>query len=265
MEEMEVALAQFQSTPSKEENVEKISSMTKGLSGASLAVFPEFTDFLAPPDIPREKLYELAEEEDSQFIRGVRRVAVERGMWIIVGVHERSDEFPRVHSSVYVIGSDGDLKARYRKSHLFDALGHRESDWLKPGNEPPLTVDIEGFRLGVIVCYEMRFPELARYAALSGADALLVPSAWYKGYNKEEQWMTLTRARALENTMYVLTSNQIGNAFTGVSVAVDPAGIIVARATEEEGIVEARLDRGRISRVRAALPVLEQRRPELYK
>ncbi|BBE41441.1 Aliphatic amidase AmiE [Conexivisphaera calida] len=261
---MGVALAQFQSTPSKEENLEKISKIISRLSGISLVVFPEFTDLLAPSDISRERLYELAEYDDSQFIRGVRRVAMEHGIWVAVGVYERSDEFPRVHSSVYIIGADGELRAKYRKSHLFDALGHKESDWLKPGDEPPLMVDVEGFRLGVIVCYEMRFPELARYVALSGADALIVPSAWYRGYNKEEQWLTLTKARALENTMYVLTSNQIGNTFAGISVAVDPAGVMVARATEEEGAVEARVDQGRISRVRAALPLLEQRRPELY-
>lgn len=261
---MRVALAQMATSPYKEENLKKIASIMGGLSGASLVVFPEFSNLLAPPGMPMERLYDESEYDGSPFLEEVGRLAKNRGVHVALGVYERSDDPPRVHSSVYVIGPDGHTRAKYRKSHLFEALGYRESEQLKPGDGPPAMVDVDGFRLGIIVCYEMRFPELARYAALSGADALVVPSAWYKGYNKEEQWMTLVRARALENTMYVLTSNQIGNSFAGVTVAADPMGIIVARATEEEGVVEVALSRDRIRRVREALPVLAQRRPELY-
>ncbi|MGC9192175.1 MAG: carbon-nitrogen hydrolase family protein [Conexivisphaera sp.] len=265
MDSLRIALAQFESSPSKDDNIRKISAMIGELSDVSLVVFPEFSNLFAPPGLSRERLYEESEHDGSRFIVELEKLAKERNVAIMVGVYERSDRPPRVHSTVYFIGSDGDLKAKYRKSHLFEALGYRESEQLEPGNKPPMIVDLEGFRLGIIVCYEMRFPELARYVALSGADALLVPSAWYKGYNKEEQWMTLVRARALENTMYVLTSNQIGNSFAGVTVAADPMGVIVARATEEEGLLEVRLSKERIGRVRAALPVLAQRRPELYR
>jgi predicted amidohydrolase len=257
---LKIALVQFSSTPDPEDNLKRVKQLIHEAHGhAAMIVFPEYTNFFARQD--RKDLYEMS--DSTSFINEVRSAAVEHQSGVVIGVYERADR-PAVHSTAYFIRPDGETGIKYSKSHLFDAFGSSELERLVPSSDRPTVFEYMGFRFGMMICYEIRFPEIARKMALMGADALIVPSAWYMGFNKEDQWETLVKARAMENTVYVLTSNQIGNAFTGITMAVDPAGIVVARATEEEGLVYAELSRERIVKVRSALPLLRQRRPELY-
>jgi predicted amidohydrolase len=125
-------------------------------------------------------------------------------------------------------------------------------------------VDTPFGKIAVFVCYELRFPEIARRMALEGAQIILVPAAWYQGPSKKEQFQMLARTRALENTVFLLACNQCGGGTTGGSLAADPMGRIMAEAGEGEQLLTIHVDTGQISEARRRLPCLEQRHPELY-
>jgi predicted amidohydrolase len=116
-----------------------------------------------------------------------------------------------------------------------------------------------------MVCYELRFPEIARQFALQGADILFVPAGWVAGSMKEDHWQTLIRARAIENTMFVCGANLVGDIFSGRSIIVDPMGVILASAGEEETLIVSDIDLDRIRRVREKLPSVRHRKPEFYR
>jgi predicted amidohydrolase len=159
---------------------------------------------------------------------------------------------------------NGEIINVYRKTHLYDAFGYKESASVQPSDNPFKIFDFHGLKFGVMVCYEVRFPEIARTMALKGADAILIPSAWVKGYNKEDHWLTLIKARALENTVYIATSNQIGNIYTGITSCVDPLGVIIHRMNETEGFIVGEISKQRIIEARMVLPTLIQRNNKLY-
>ncbi|MDP8022856.1 MAG: carbon-nitrogen hydrolase family protein [Nitrososphaeria archaeon] len=261
--ELSLALAQIKTEKEKGKNLQKIKSIIKE-SKAEVIIFPEFSDFYVS-DLKPEEVYKNAETEDSEFLNEIFYYASENRKWVILGVYEKSEDFPKTYSAVYVIEPEGKIRLKYRKTHLFKALGYDESVYLKQSDNTLSVFEINGIKAGLMICYEIRFPEIARSLALKGAEALIVPSAWLRGYNKEEQWITLAKARAMENTAYVLTSNQIGNIYTGITLSVDPAGVIKARASEIEEVIEVKISKDRVNKVRSALPLLEQRRPELYK
>ncbi|MEM4089845.1 MAG: nitrilase-related carbon-nitrogen hydrolase [Thermoplasmatales archaeon] len=263
---MRVGLMQMIVSENKDDNLNKMIFDIKeaAKAGANLIVFPEFSNYLARLDVSKRKLYEFSDWEESEFIKKIETASLQNNVNVVFGIYERGDNSNEVYSSAFVINEKGKMYKKYRKSHLFEALGFSERTLLMPSSDRPITFSISGFNFGIIICNEIRFPELTRNLALKGVDAIIAISAWYKGYNKEEQWLTLSKTRALENTVYVLTSNQIGNAFTGITVAVDPLGIIFSRATEEEGMLLVDISRERIDRARKAFPLLKQRRPELY-
>jgi predicted amidohydrolase len=156
--------------------------------------------------------------------------------------------------------------ARYKKLHLYDAFSAMESANVMPGAEIPPLVEIDGLKVGLMTCYDVRFPELARRLALDGADVLVLPSAWVKGPLKEAHWEVLVTARALENTCYVVAVGECGERNIGSSLVVDPLGVAVARAAEAPVLVFVELDPARIAHARKVLPVLKNRRfarPEL--
>ncbi len=261
--EVSLALTQIKTERDKEKNLQKIKSIIKA-SKADAIILPEFSNFYVS-DLRPEEVYKKADTDDSDFLNEIFYFASNSSKWVILGVYEKSEDFPKTYSTVYVIGPEGKIRLKYRKTHLFRALGYDESLYLKPSDNGFSVFEINGIKAGIMICYEIRFPEIARTLALKGAEALIVPSAWLKGYNKEEQWITLAKARAMENTTYVLTSNQIDNIYTGITLAVDPLGIIKARASETEETIEVKISRDRLESVRSALPLLEQRRPELYR
>jgi predicted amidohydrolase len=132
---------------------------------------------------------------------------------------------PRPFNTVVALPPDGRLIGSYRKLHLYDAFGFAESELFPPGQHgPPLVFEASGLARGVMTCYDLRFPEIARALVDARADVLLVPSAWVAGPAKEDHWMTLLRARAIENTTYVVAAGQTGPSYVGHSVVVDPMG-----------------------------------------
>ena len=162
--------------------------------------------------------------------------------------------------------------AAYRKIHLFDSLGERESALVAPGSEP-VVADLAGVRTGFATCYDIRFPELARALVARGAELIVVPGAWAAGLFKEEHWVTLVRARAIENTVWVAAAGQVPDpaspptrAPTGVgrSMLVDPMGTVRADLGLWPQVTVAELDSALTARVRTVLPCLEHRRDDVF-
>lgn len=230
--------------------------------GAGLVVLPEYASGWAPRLGP-----ELAVTMDGPYLHALREVAARRGVAVVAGVilpgGAGGAREHRCANRAVAIGSDGTVLGGYTKVHLFDAFGVRESDALVagPADAPPLTVDVGGLRFGVLTCYDLRFPEVARRLVDAGAHALVVIAAWASGPGKAEQLDLLARARALENTAYLLLASQHGPGRTGHSAVVDPLGLVLARAgAEEEAVLGADLDEGRVAEIRARVPVLANRR-----
>ncbi|MBL4954674.1 carbon-nitrogen hydrolase family protein [Neobacillus sp. OS1-32] len=263
---MRVAIAQLTTSAEKEANLSKARTyIAKAKSfGADVVILPEYFMGLATP---RNGILpvDLAEPLDGPFVTALRQAAAENHIYVVCGVYESKigDEKRAYNTSVF-INRSGELLHAYRKTHLYDAFNHKESDTIISGENPYTIVETEFGKIGLMVCYELRFPEIARQFALQEAAILFVPAAWVYGTLKEDHWETLIRARAIENTMFVFGANQVGNMYTGRSLIVDPMGVIVASGGEEETLILADIDVNRIERVREKLPSVRDRKPEFY-
>lgn len=213
-----------------------------------LLVFPEaYCRDFGPPG---SDISAYAEGIDGPFVQEMTAVAAEHETTVVAGMFERSDDPDRPYNTLAVVDGNG-LRGRYRKIHLYDSFGHKESDRLSAGDIEPVSVDLRGLRVGLMTCYDLRFPELARALVAQDSDLLVVPAAWVSGPGKVDHWRTLVKARAIENTAYVAAAGQPGPRYTGHSMVVSPTGQVlteledegdlVARATvESRVVVEAR-------------------------
>lgn len=194
--------------------------------GADLVVLPEYAAAFDPRGVGAD----LAEGLDGGFVAALRSVAREVGVAAVAGTAVPEDD--RAANVVVAIDAAGELVGGYRKVHLYDAFGHRESDRLVAGDPaaPPLVLAVAGLVVGVLTCYDLRFPETARRLVDAGAQVLLVPAAWAAGEHKADHWETLLRARAIENTCYVAAAAQQGQGVAGDSLVVGPDGVVLARA-----------------------------------
>jgi predicted amidohydrolase len=170
-----------------------------------------------------------------------------------------------------VIDPVGEIVAVYRKIHMFDVEvgGHvyRESETEDPGDRP-MTTEVDGWKVGLSICYDLRYPELYRLLAVEGCEALTVPAA-FTLFTGKDHWEVLLRARAIENQCYVIAANQWGSfadgkAAYGRSSIIDPWGIGLAQAPDEDCVISAELDRGRVEDIRRRLPSLANRQPAAY-
>jgi predicted amidohydrolase len=195
------------------------------------------------------------------------------GVTLVGGsITERREGREKLSNTSLVFDPDGECVAAYRKIHMFDVEvgGHvyRESEAEEPGEET-VVCDVEGWKLGLSVCYDLRFPELYRILAVQGAELVTVPAA-FTLYTGKDHWELLLRARAVENQCYVAAANEWGvhaegKASYGRSTIVDPWGVVVAQAPDEDCVISAELDRAHMERVRSALPSLANRQPAAYK
>lgn len=163
-----------------------------------------------------------------------------------------------------VLSRSGKLGPGYRKTHLFNAFSFREENVYRKGDKLPTVLDISGFLTSFLICYDLRFPELARLLALQGTELLIYQAGWFAGERKEDQWKTMLRSRAIENGFYVAGSAQTGESFTGHSIIFSPEGDVLAQLGKEEGICIADLSKERVSRYRQDSGVLSGRREDLY-
>ena len=229
-------------------------------------MFPEATQVRFGSD-----LRAAAEPLDGPFCSGLAAAAKQTGVALVAGVFEPAPD-GRVYNTAVAYDGTGELVASYRKLHLFDAFGHRESDQVAPGSAPVICT-LAGVRTGLAICYDVRFGELSRALAVAGAELLVLPAAWAAGLFKEEHWVTLVRARAIENTMWVAAVGQVPDpdepptrAATGIgrSMLVDPLGVVRADLGPAPGVTVAEVDTGLIGTVRASLPSLGNRRDDVF-
>jgi predicted amidohydrolase len=259
METMRVALVQLVSATDSAANREDIRSRMAALDPAEqldLVVLPEAAmhDFGATD----HDLAAVAEPLDGPFVQLIADEARRLGTTVVAGMFERTDDLP--FNTLIVVGPDGALRQTYRKIHLYDSFGYKESDRLRAGDVSPVVVDIAGTRTGLMTCYDLRFPEHARALVDAGAEALVLPAAWVAGDLKLDHWRTLLAARAIENTVHVVAAAQGGDRYTGHSLVVDPWGSIVGEADLAPDIIRATLDGEVLARAREINPSLANRR-----
>ncbi|MGM9928472.1 MAG: carbon-nitrogen hydrolase family protein [Bacillus sp. (in: firmicutes)] len=263
---MKVSIAQVSSGIDKTENVQKAIKYIADakMKGADIVVFPEMYISAIKPSagiFPAT----VAEAIDGPFVAALATAAANHAIYVVCGIYEKSEEdTQRAYNTTVFINRNGEIIHTYRKTHLYDAFTYKESDTIIPGENKYRIVETEFGKIGIMVCYELRFPEIARQLALQGADYIIVPAGWFTGVVKEEHWEILIRARAIENTVFIMAANQVGHVYSGKSMIVDPMGVMMASAGEEETLLYTELDHSRIQRVRDKLPSVSHRREELY-
>lgn len=229
--------------------------------GVQLLVFPE--SLMTPFDASAEEFARAAEPLDGPFCSAMSALAAKHGLWVVYTANEAGKVRP--FNTAVVVDPSGAQRGVYRKVHLFDTSFVRESDKIGAGGEYLEPVETPFGRIGVGICYDLRFPEQARAAAMSGACLMLYPAAWVDGPLKVEQWRTLLAARAIENEFFVAGLSRCDRAFGGAardyagnSCVFGPLGTVVAEAggTDEE-LVVCDIDLGEIEQARAAMPVLD--------
>ncbi|MCI3929342.1 carbon-nitrogen hydrolase family protein [Streptomyces sp. AN091965] len=227
-------------------------------AGARLLVTPEMflTGYAIGDDVPR-----LAEPADGEAADAVAETAVRHGVAIAYAYPERDGE--RVHNAVQLIGADGTRLANYRKTHLFGCF---ERDHFTPGEQPVVQAELDGVRIGLMICYDVEFPENVRAHALAGTDLLLVPTAQMHPFQFVAE--SVVPVRAFENQMYVAYVNRVGHEgefeFVGLSTLAGPDGVARARAGRGDELVFADADPEFLAASREANPYLRDRRPGLY-
>ena len=275
---MRVALIQLSAGTDSAANREQVGGWLSSLAEQphpDLVVLPEATmhDF----GRAAHDLAEVAEPLDGPFVGLLSAHARRLGSTVVAGMFERPDPGaddtrgtgapngsaappPLPWNTVAVVGPDGSLRAAYRKIHLYDSFGYAESDRLRFGDAAPTVVPLGDFTLGLMTCYDLRFPEMSRLLVDAGADLLVVPSAWVRGPRKEDHWSTLLRARAIENVCYVAAAAQCGDHYCGGSMLVDPMGVALAQAAEAATVLHGDADPARLARARTQNPSLGLRR-----
>ncbi|MCA1223199.1 nitrilase-related carbon-nitrogen hydrolase [Streptomyces sp. 8L] len=255
---MRIATGQFAATPDWAPNLDICRSLTARAQdgGADLLVLPE--GVLARFTEDRHRIREVAQPLDGPFVTGLREATTGGTTAVVVGIHEPSDD-GRVFNTLVVLAG-GEIVTVYRKLHLYDAFGTQESAHVRPAAEPPVTFDHAGTRVGLMTCYDVRFPEMARLLADAGADVLALPAAWVRGPAKERHWEIMIAARALENTCWVAASGECGPRNIGNSLVVDPLGTVRARLGAAPGLAWAEADPAFTATARETLPVRANRR-----
>jgi deaminated glutathione amidase len=264
---MRVALGQLPISSTPQVNLERVRAAAASAAGqgAQLALFPEGTQVRFSAD-----LRAAAEPLDGPFCQGLAEAARSAGLAIIASLFEPAPD-GRVYNTTVGFEADGTLVAVYRKIHLFDALGFRESDSVAPGSEV-VVASLAGLRVGFMTCYDLRFPELARALAVAGAELLVLPAGWAAGPFKEEHWVTLVRARAIENTIWVAAAGQVPDpaepptrAPTGIgrSLLVDPMGVVRLDLGVTADLGIGTVDTEQTASIRATLPSLAGRRIDI--
>jgi predicted amidohydrolase len=263
---MKVAVVQFKASTNKKVNLKKIISyISKATSkNATLCAFPEFMMFYTSSSQTPKQLVNLAETINGNFVTTIAKAAKENQIQVVGSFYEKSRKKDRVYDTCFVIGKSGKVISTYRKIHLYDALGFKESDKIVSGSKITKPVNTSLGKMGMMICYDLRFPEMARSLATAGAEVLVAPSAWVKGNMKEEHWITINKTRAIENGCYVIAPDQVGNIYCGRSLVVDPYGKILLDMKKKQGIGFVNIDLNKVKQTRKILPLLKNRRTDIY-
>ena len=254
---MRVSLVQLASSTDSTANRALVEARLGGLDDAGeLVVLPEATmhDF----GTADHDLAAAAEPLDGPFVALLVAQARRLGATIVAGMFERTGDLP--YNTLVAVAPDGSLAATYRKIHLYDSFGYRESDRLSAGDIEPVVIDVAGVATGLMTCYDLRFPEMGRALVDAGAELFVVPAAWVAGEHKLHHWRTLLTARAVEDTVAVAAAAQGGDRYTGHSLVVDAWGSIVSEAGDGDDVVQADIEPADIAQARDVNPSLHNRR-----
>lgn len=266
-----VAAVQMTSTGNRNKNLATAERLARHAArqGADLISFPENFSYLRSEGSQVRRSDEL----EGELVGRLKDLARELACYLLAGsIPERIPRSRRVHNTSLLISPTGKLVAVYRKMHMFDVriragVNFMESRWVAPGDRT-VVVNTPLGRLGLSICYDLRFPELYRRLARQGAQVLFVPSA-FTAYTGRHHWMPLLRARAIENQCWLVAPAQVGRhsarrSSHGHTAILDPWGNVAALLEQGEGVVTAEIDLDRVERVREDLPCLDHVRPELY-
>lgn len=266
---LNIALCQMHVIDNKKENIKTAKKMiNEASSNAELIILPEM--FNCPYE--NSKFIEYAEnKENSETLKSISNIAKKCNVNIIAGSIPE-EENKKIYNTCFVFNGDGEIIGSHRKMHLFDIdvpnkIRFMESDTLSPGNKFNV-INMGDYNLGIGICYDMRFPELSRLLSLNNADILAFPGA-FNQTTGPAHWKLLLRSRALDNQVYVLACSPSSdedssyNAY-GHSMIVDPWGTVIAEAESDEEIVYGTLDLDKIKEIREQIPVLKNRRNDLY-
>jgi predicted amidohydrolase len=270
-ESLRVAAVQMNSRNDKAQNIETALRLIDraAAEGARLIALPEIWTFLGDDEGSRA----AAEPVPGPTIELLAERARRHDVYIHAGsIQESRPGDPRMYNTTALIDPRGDLIAKYSKIHMFDVVldgvaSYQESATVSPGDEI-VTADVDGFTVGLTICYDIRFPELYRILAMRGAEIIFQPAAFTLTTGKDH-WEVLIRARAIENTVYMVSPAQVGSDAAGKwcwgrSMIVNPWGTVLATAPDEETVIHANLDREMLRRVRRQVPSLANRMPDRY-
>lgn len=254
------------STENKQENLNKsIEFIAEAAArNADLVCFPEFQMAFSPARQPAYHLAGIAENIKGNFIATLSKAAKKNRVGVVASIYEKSTEPQRVYDTAVLLSPAGIVTSVYRKLHLYDALGYKESIKLAPGKKIAKPAKTTVGDVGLMICYDLRFPEMSRLLTIMGADLLIAPSGWVRGEMKEEHWQTIVKARAIENGSYVVAPAQVGNIYCGRSLVVDPFGIVLVDMGQQEGVEVIEINQSRLRKIRQSLPLLKNRRTDIY-
>jgi predicted amidohydrolase len=268
--DLRIAAVQMSSRSDVGENLTECRARVEqaAAQGASVVLLPENFAYMGPEEGKRA-IAERIGDDDGPIGRALSEMAAACAVTVIAGgMPERSADPSRPYNTCVVYGERGELLGRYRKIHLFDVdlsdgTTLRESNAAAFGDEP-VVVDVGGFKVGLSICYDLRFPELYRALVDRGAELLVVPAA-FTVHTGRDHWHVLLRARAIESQCYVAAAAQWGKhsggrTTYGHSLVVDPWGTVIADSPDRSGVVVAEVQREELEKVRRALPSLRHRR-----
>ncbi|KNC93060.1 deaminated glutathione amidase [Trabulsiella odontotermitis] len=255
---MIVAAGQFIVTSEWARNAERCVALMQEAAQhrASLLVLPEA--LLARADDDPDLSVKSAQTLEGGFLALLKAESRRNTMTTVLTLHVPSSAGRAVNTLVAL--REGEVIARYEKLHLYDAFSIQESRLVDAGQQVPPLIKVDGMSVGLMTCYDLRFPELALTLALQGADLLALPAAWVRGPLKEHHWATLVAARALDTTCYLVASGECGSRNIGLSRIVDPLGVTLAGASDQPQLIFAEVNREHLQQVRSKLPVLKNRR-----
>lgn len=260
-----IAIAQTTSSKNWRDNIEKAKHFAKKAKEekAKMIVFPEyFMNYYPDPD---HKYIEKAQSFQGEFIQEMKKLAKECNLWMIFGMNEQTVDEIKSYNTMVVLDENGNFISNYKKTHLFNAYRWKESKDTLEGDRLFTPVKTPIGTIGLGICYDLRFPELARYEALAGTQIMLYPSAWVKGKGKFMQWESLLRARAIENEMYVLGCCHYSKEhYMGKSTGFAPDGRRLYLGEAKEQLLFAEIEIEEIRKVRENNPVFENRRSDLF-
>lgn len=260
---MKIAIAQIKcSLGDVSANISQVASLSQTAAGKGchVIVFPEMIDTGYEMSVIRE----TASSWDGELFHALQKIASDTNLHLICGISEKEDN--KIYNSIAVLNAKGELIGKYRKAHLAAYPPLDEDSSISPGNSIE-TVKIGGMKWGLMICYDLRFPELSRALVLNGAEILVLCSAW--PFPRVTHWKTLTCARAIENQAYVIAANRVGSdgpvTFCGSSCIVDPYGVILGSASEDrEALIIGDISKETLDSVRGRMPIFQHRRHDLY-